>query len=452
MKTKIFAWLFALTLFSGTGSHLLANSKFSRAELSADLDTLYYTMRETHPDLFFIMPRPEFERELERVRGRLVDSMTRLDFYSLTAPLTARLGDGHTAVWFSKDDFELTRILPYTFEIDAAEVLLTVAGDLSSRADPIPAGARIVSVNGVPAQQLIRELLPLISGESEGFRMQYLALGLPYFHHAHYRDTVFLIEYQTDGVTQSRRQVGIYAPEYERRAQTIRTNGQEDPYSLRIDEQRRVAVIDLRAFVYEPASARAFLDSTFSLIREKGIGELVIDIRRNGGGNSSLGDEFFQYISPVPFAQFGTVKMKYGEPMARWERIPDLEVGKVYTYGESEDDLTPLRDNPLRYTGNTYLLTSNYTFSSATDFAWAFQYFGMGTVIGEETGGWVVTFGDVMSFKLPNTGLDFGVSFKEFHGYGASEDQRHGVRPDHPVPASEAMDKAMELIELGRAD
>jgi C-terminal processing protease CtpA/Prc len=116
------------------------------------------------------------------------------------------------------------------------------------------------------------------------------------------------------------------------------------------------------------------------------------------------------------------------------------------------EGLIPLRENPLRYSGNTYLLTGNFTFSSASSLAWAFQYFKMGKIIGEETGGLIVSYGNVFDAILPNTGLPYGISKWKVYGYGASEDQKHGVIPDIIVPAEKAMDTAIEIIKNKKTD
>ena len=86
------------------------------------------------------------------------------------------------------------------------------------------------------------------------------------------------------------------------------------------------------------------------------------------------------------------------------------------------------------------------TFSSASSFAWAFRHFGMGTVVGEETGGMSVSFGDILPYRLPVSGLVCTVSWKRFWLYGADENDIHGTLPHYAVPQEEALDKALELI------
>ena len=193
---------------------------------------------------------------------------------------------------------------------------------------------------------------------------------------------------------------------------------------------------------------KVFLETTFRTLQNENIENLIIDIRNNSGGNSRLGDELFQYISPKPFAQYGKVLVKYSEIQRRFynEEITDIDRIEIYDEGLLEE----LRENPLRYNGNVFLLISHYTFSSAADFSWAFKYFKMGTVIGEESGGLAVCFGDIIPMQLPNTKLHYTASFKKFYNYGATDKNIHGTLPDYIVKAEKALDFAIDFITKRR--
>ena len=49
---------------------------------------------------------------------------------------------------------------------------------------------------------------------------------------------------------------------------------------------------------------KTFLDSSFTIIRQKGIKNLIIDVRRNGGGNSDLNDLLMTYLYDRPFKSY----------------------------------------------------------------------------------------------------------------------------------------------------
>ena len=205
--------------------------------------------------------------------------------------------------------------------------------------------------------------------------------------------------------------------------------------------------MDFRQFVDLDKFSK-FLDSTFTRIKNLKIKNLVIDLRDNGGGNSKLGDELFQYISKVPFKQFGETTIKTSNLKKKFYKseynIDDTCALGIVTQGKGE--LIELRDNDLRFNGNVYVLQSHYTFSSAASFTWAFKYFGMGEIAGEESGGLAVCFGDIIRQKLPYSGFYYTVSHKKFHHYGATDDNVHGTIPDYRVPADSALNFTIELI------
>lgn len=70
----------------------------------------------------------------------------------------------------------------------------------------------------------------------------------------------------------------------------------------------------------------------------------------------------------------------------------------------------------------------------------------MGTVVGEETGGMNVHYGDIIDFYMPISGLYTTVSTKYFWNYGADEKDIHGTLPDIKVPADKAREYALKKL------
>lgn len=107
----------------------------------------------------------------------------------------------------------------------------------------------------------------------------------------------------------------------------------------------------------------------------------------------------------------------------------------------------PIRENLLRFNGKVYLLTSAQTFSSAADFAQCFSYYKRGKIIGEETGGLVVSYGDIVSHQLPNTKLPITISSKLYYNVGTKADDWHGAIPDIKVFGNDALETALQQIK-----
>src|SRR5262249_4786919 len=85
-----------------------------------------------------------------------------------------------------------------------------------------------------------------------------------------------------------------------------------------------------------------------------------------------------------------------------------------------------------------FLLVNGGTFSSASGFATMFRDYRVGTILGSETGGLPVSFGDVFHFTLERSGIRCGVSFQQFFGPKPRPgDDEHGVLPDIPAAGKE---------------
>jgi hypothetical protein len=426
-----------------------AQQRFSRTRLCADADTLYSILREIHPNMFTVISQPEFESKLADVKAQLKDSMTRIDFFRFTAPLMASIGDGHTSMQFPRTELDhpAIRLFPFAVEIEYRDSSLTVTADRSDPKTGVPEGAKILAINGRSASQLVGEMFRFISGEREFFKATMLMYQFTPFLYMLHPDSVFRVRYQDHGQTMEKTVAGLtYTKRY---VSVAATNVQTGCCGLRTVADSGYAVMLLNSFGDEKHFL-AYVDSAFSVLRENKIPNLVIDIRQNGGGNSALGDAIFRYISPVPFEQFGssTVKISPRQKkfcMERYHQPVFLSEG-MHTFAGGK--LNKSKKAKKRFQGKVYLLMSHHTFSSAASFSWAFSYFKMGTVLGEESGGMAVCFGDVISQQLPVTGIDLGISYKKFYQYGATDNDIHGTIPDVDVPMKEAMQRCREMILL----
>jgi hypothetical protein len=86
-------------------------------------------------------------------------------------------------------------------------------------------------------------------------------------------------------------------------------------------------------------------------IKEKGIKNLIIDLRTNDGGNSLLGDILLDYLTDKPFRQFGGGSIKFSKQAIEDRGYAGYEdmIGKLRRC--SCDLKTPL-ENPLRFYGD----------------------------------------------------------------------------------------------------
>lgn len=168
----------------------------------------------------------------------------------------------------------------------------------------------------------------------------------------------------------------------------------------------------------------------FDEVRNSNIENIAVDLRKNGGGTTEVINEFLKYINISEYKLFGGVDIRNG--------------GGLLTY---RDEITPNLHYENAFDGNIYVLTSNYTFSSAMDFATVIQDNGIGKVIGEIPGNMPTAYGDKLSFQLPVSKLVLSVSYKKFYRVDINKSTEPLI-PDYSAEADKAKDKLIELIKI----
>lgn len=436
----------------------------SRSQAFADIDTLTYTLSEVHPNLYSNISESSLNIQIADLKASLQDSISVIDLYKALAPIVAQIGDAHTTMVLPYREVMIKtgKYIPVFPTIDSNTSKMLVKASVGNC---VPYDSEILSINGISAKEMVEKMLAFVGGEREFFRLTMIDNNIMGLFHMLFAAPEYDITYtppsgaggllsavEADKLNSEL----VLSPKI---LKLMEEHGGDQPYTFRIMDDRKVAVMNFDA-CQDTKGMQVFADSMFTTLREQGIKDLIIDVRYNGGGNSNVGDVLLKYIAPKPFAQYGKTLVKVTPTTIaltgnRYEKpLPIEGVGEganatvpdVSTSVSVASFKEPLPE-AQRFAGNVYLLTSHTTFSSASSFAWAFKEAGCGTVIGEETGGMNVHYGDVIGFRLPNSGLAVNVSHKRFWLPGADENDIHGVIPDIVCPQDEALEKALQYIE-----
>lgn len=198
--------------------------------------------------------------------------------------------------------------------------------------------------------------------------------------------------------------------------------------SYKIDKENSLGIFTLnRCEMSQEYTDR--LSEFFSAVRDNNIGNIAVDLRSNGGGTTEVINEFLRYINISDYKLFGGTDIRIG--------------GNLISY---RDEITPNKPVDNAFDGRVYVLTSQYTFSSAMDFATVIQDNGIGKVIGETPGNMPTAYGDKLSFQLPESKLLLGVSYKKFYRVDINKSEEPLI-PDCTVNADEALEKLVEYIK-----
>jgi hypothetical protein len=185
----------------------------------------------------------------------------------------------------------------------------------------------------------------------------------------------------------------------------------------------------------------------FNEIKEKNIKTLVVDVRHNGGGDSKLCEILLSYCKPYKDIAKGETyvrisplfKKRYPESYtqilkAMHERNIDFKMGEIYrakdlNTEESKPENEQFMNKYFQYNedinnifkGNIIFMQSKRTFSSAGLLITTACDNKIGTVIGDKSVYKPCSYGDILTWQLPNTKISGGVSYKIFNR--ANEDK-----------------------------
>ncbi|RAJ80373.1 C-terminal processing protease CtpA/Prc [Chitinophaga dinghuensis] len=430
--------------------------KFTPQQMQEDLDTMVKFLEDTHPNPYYRYSKAQFHKDVQSVKNNIHQDLTLLDFYFLAEQLLAKLDDGHTDFHIVEDYDEINPIvLPYTFKLSDKAPYLICQGPYASFKTKIPRDAAIISINDIPAQKIVNDVINLNTGENRAFRADYGSSRFYFYLEALYKaNGTYKIKYAHQSTTKTVTVKGVRQQDVEKGKTTSSVNTVNN-YSLTILDKEKTAIIAFKNFDWEGYTT--FADSAFTLIKQKGIQHLVINLIDNGGGDSDVGDDLLQYLLNQPFKQYEKVYVKNSillkERLKVHRKDKPLDSADLAILNKPNGIIDtiqyadiPIKPNSLRFDGDVYLLVNLQTYSSAADFAQCFKHYHRGMIIGEETGGLIKSYGDIVPVQLPHTRLDMTISSALYDNIGAEENDWHGVVPDIAVPANRALQQTMDII------
>jgi hypothetical protein len=423
--------LFSLVLFSSIniGS---AQTKYSAVQLKNDLDFLFNKLEYIHPNLYAYTSKNETYQAISRVKSEIRDSLNSVDFWLMVCPIVNNLRQGHTSITPQNAEvnkyiikFQETGFSYFPFSIIILDSTIYVH-DIYTNNQDIQRGNEVISINGVKASDILSDLVKYESGERNEYRLHYVEKRFIWNYPLLYPSSRYKVKYIDKGIEKTKILNGITEKETDEYFMKAFA-GAKNNYRLIIVDNK-TACIEYNACV-DFDKFRLFLDSTFTIIKHDRISNLIIDIRKNGGGDTGLNALLLTYLTSNPFYEYSKHIEKItsdirtsNEYYSQFKEDTILERTK-YKYYENKVE------NPLLFKGNVFLLTGIETFSSGTELAMLIKDYNLGKIIGQETGGIPTCYGDRFDFELPNTKTEVGVSYKWSLRANGVDDKR-GVIPD----------------------
>jgi hypothetical protein len=469
MKLPLFLLLMMvlpLVDLSAKNRDTLATEKhYSKQQLAEDVKYLVATVADVHPDMYHSISKASYSRLIDSVLAVLHDGMTAKEAWPVMAQLVGALNEGHSVFNYPE---------PLVGELKAGGNLLfpvlirefngsafIVRLDASAE-DKLQFGDAIISINGMSTEKLMAKL-----GGYAGGLPQYKALDIcrnliVYLHlygvnrpwHIRYRRNILIDSVVVSPVSWADFRNNIAA----RAKDQPKTKPVADHQLNFLNKDK--AYLALNTLTAEPNVFKQFLDSCFTSIKNKHAKTLIIDLRKNGGGNSALAEMLLGYITDKPFRMTGGVKWKVSQEYKDQlnEKLKGEGPQKMAYYfnavngtiiSNSGDKPARPTFNDLLFRGEVLVLIGPHTFSSANMLANTIQDYKLATLIGEPSGEPANDYGELIFLKLPNTRFAFTTSTKQFiRANGDAKDQRPVIPnftiKDNPLtPADEVLDFAL---------
>lgn len=469
-------------------------SRISAAALQADLDLLRRALETVHPGLYRYLSPRDLDARFDAARAVFASDRTRAEAFLELSRLTAAIRCGHTFLnpanqsRAALDDLTAgaTR-LPLFFRWIDGRIIVTAQPEIPADSPRIPPGSEVLSINGIPAADILRALLPLTraDGHNDAKRIAQLDLsGRERFEPFDLffpllfppADGAFVVRFRPpDAADDDERSATLRGLTQPQRAALAAAAAPQPPadaplWSLSFWDDG-TAYLPMASWVaYKTRwNWRGFIDDVFRTLDERGTRHLIIDLRGNEGG-SDVGEEILAHLIDTPAARSPF------ERLVRYTRTPDdlnatldtwdnsfrdrsadlagpadladrpglLTLGRTAGFFRLRDPrsgsagpLDTIAPVPPRCRARVFVLIDASNSSATFQFAEACKRLRVATLVGRPTGGNLrgINGGAYFFLRLPGSGLEIDLpQIGYFPRAAGAAPPDSGVEPDILVP------------------
>ncbi|AIQ47808.1 hypothetical protein R70723_19340 [Paenibacillus sp. FSL R7-0273] len=428
---------------SGDKGGQAAGAFIKPEQMKQDLDFLTETLVQVHPALINGWSSGQ-QQAISEAYETIQTDQTEEAFHFIVNTITSLLHDGHTNMYWELQNQKLLD-LPLFWSKDG----LVVTEDRGTLRN----GDIVTAMSGRSIDELERELAGIIPAENKQWvRVQGTSLLRAEFMLRHLGlaadNQVEVTVKRGAGTISETLELADKLAHKEYRPYPAG----DVPFSYSFEDELSLGIFQLNTCVNN-RKYQVAVQQFFDEVKSRGIQHVAVDLRSNGGGDSSVINEFLAYTDVESYYSYGSL-VRYS-PQVKKAYGADQDSGIVQSPRQLIKNVLKT-DSP--YKGKLYLLTSAHTFSSANMFAVIVQDNGLGRIIGEATGNQPSSYGDILTFQLPASGIHFQTSFKQFTRSAPERDPADSLQPDIEAYTTakdiiERRDAQLEMLrEIVRAD
>jgi hypothetical protein len=482
MRKVIGVIVWVLLAATGVAQQRL-DSLFYRSDLIADLESLKQELLKSHPNPFEFCDEKYFNKVYEASTYAVDERMTLAEYSLIVANLLNTLRDSHTAIDYGQlQDLQLAGngyFLPLVVErIPDSRVHLLIKKDWENRITP---GSELISVNGVDREFLFKRAMDYacIEGDADEAKksvatsilMICAGLSNPFTAVNRVRVVDFI-----SGDTLEVELKGYGRKEFYRERYSREIAEHPYPVELDIDDAHNLAVLKVSTFA--PAGSKKFkkrIAESFQQVMEGNYGNLVIDLRNNGGGSSAMVEYLYSFIDTAGYNTPSNVIGRNSELASSRSRFMYSALGDLITFlffarNEDVQSFRHFAELPLGamdtvffkmptkqlntqvYKGRCFVLINGLTASASVDFTNAFKQRNRGAIVGQQCLGPVTgTWGNPALYVLPKTGLRVSIATIRYNYDDTFRYERNAIMPDHwvdctPEDLNRMTDSQLEFV------
>lgn len=434
-------------------------SKLSNQAVKDDFDYLYQSLQEAHYNLFAFKSKEKYESLFSHLKSSLTtDSLTLLETISFYQKLVSFANTGHCEI-----DYPAQPYIEYAYaggtlfplELAFENERVFIRKNFSANTK-ISVGDELLTIDDKPINEILQQLYPFVSAEREYFKkakMEFWSFPRLFFQLNGRKDNWNIqIKTKNDAIA-NLEVMAISVMDYEGKRNGEIVNPQK---TLKL--YGNIAYLNAGQFGSNEADGeklfKKFIDSTFTVIKEHKVKQLILDLRNNPGGHNAYSDYLISYFAHKPFKWYSAFSVKTSRILKEHtvlqadttdeysrEILRNLD-GKTFKY-----DFPPY--NPVekskRYKGKVYVLINRQTYSMAAASAALIQDYKFGIIVGEETGDIPTLYASQFSYTLPQTGITIKVPKSYIVRVNGSE-KLEGVKPDIYIQ-DHLLDDKDEILE-----
>ncbi|WP_281233909.1 S41 family peptidase [Flavobacterium gelatinilyticum] len=400
-------------------------------DLLSDFNLLQNAYYETRIGLWY-NSRTQFDSICSLQKSKITKPMNALEFYRILAPVVSFTKEGHCNIKISDEITAYLKqkgtYLPFGIKVLGKKIYV-----INDFKEFKLKGLVLSGINGESIESIMKKMLDI--EPADGFNMtskyRWIEGSFSKYYARYFPESKFN---KLELVNPENGEKVVYenVPScnfkdftklYEEIKKSIPNYTFSKASDFSLDAKTSTAVITVNTFSLgsyndKRKGFQTFLEKAFDSISSQKIKNLIVDIRKNEGGEQGMEDHFLSYLTNQEYKKYNYVEIpgftysflehtNYANEKDTLiaELKEDFYLAEDGRYLNKKGHYEGEKPNAKNFKGDLYILISGLTFSGGSEFAALAKNYTRAKFIGEETGGGYYgnSSGSFLSFTLPHT-------------------------------------------------